>query len=488
VESKPAASAVPPVAKDEDDDRSWRALFRHGHRGTLLTMVGGVGIHSLSALIVATLIPLIVRDIGGVDYLAWSATLYLIAAILATAAASQILAQFGSRKGYRIALSLFVAGSLVCCLAPNMAAFLLGRAIQGCGGGLLSGLAYGTIRMALPDALRPRALVLISAVMGSAALLGPAVGALFGAISSWRAAFLIDVPIGLALVLCSERYLPAGSSSESVRPPPFVRLGLLTTAALVLSIAGIYPTSWSVPVGLLIATALLWWLLREERTARPGERLFPRGAYDPRTAIGAISAMMVLLSGTPIAVTAFLPYLLLGGHAVPIVVCGYIIALHTLGWTTAAIVTGKTQPEQARRLIGAAPIIVTIAMLLLLASLRSGSLSLLVLSQVLLGGGIGIAWAHMGAFLMRSAQASDRLVAAAFIPLTQQLALLFGSALAGLVANVAGVPVAVRAEDYIRAGLWLFGAFSVLPVVALVIAVQFFRLVQRQQVAAAGSG
>ncbi len=105
---------------------------------------------------------------------------------------------------------MFVAGSVLCGLAPAMIALVVGRGIQGIGGGMISGVVHGLIREVFPARLWPRMLATVSVAWGVAALMGPLVGGLFAQYGHWRWAFLSMVPVVIVTAALAARLLPAG--------------------------------------------------------------------------------------------------------------------------------------------------------------------------------------------------------------------------------------------------------------------------------------
>jgi MFS family permease len=156
-----------------------------------------------------------VADIGGIVWFAWSTTLAMVGAILASVCATALDARLGSRNAYWTALALFALGNFICGAAPTMAVLLAGRCLQGIGGGLLTSLAYAIIRRTLPIGLRTRAIAMLSGVWGVAALSGPFFGDLLAAAGARRWAFWIDVLFSAFIALLVHLVLPGRESTES---------------------------------------------------------------------------------------------------------------------------------------------------------------------------------------------------------------------------------------------------------------------------------
>ena len=113
-------------------------------------------------------------------------------------------------------------------------------------------------------------------------------------------------------------------------------------------------------------------------------------------------------------------------------------------------------------------------------ALPVGTVPLVIAGQVLMGAGIGMGWAHLGALLMAVVPSHERAVVGPFIFTTQTLAAVFGTAVAGVVANLAGLADAVFPAEVAAAGAWLFGALSVLPLATSLMAWIALGLTRRQ--------
>ena len=176
------------------DEATWAALFKGKLAIYSITVGGSVALHAVNVFIATTILPSVVRDIGGLDVYAWSSTVFVVASILSAALASRLLASAGSDWAYVVAASIFAAGTLFCALAPNIWVLICGCAIQEFGGGLFYGLAYAVIRLVYPSRLWPLAIGLITVMWGIATLLGPAIGGMFAELGSWRTAFWVLLP------------------------------------------------------------------------------------------------------------------------------------------------------------------------------------------------------------------------------------------------------------------------------------------------------
>jgi MFS family permease len=254
----------------------------------LRSLVVGAGmiLHAINTFIVVTIMPTVVRDIGGMSFFAWSTTLYVVASLLGGAACARLLHRMGGQGSYRVALVLFGLGTAACALAPNMAVLLCARLLQGLGAGLLSALSFSMVRQLFPAPLWSRALSVISAAWGVATLAGPAVGGIFAEYGIWRGAFwstLGVVPIVAILVsVALPRDLPG--TPAPLRPMALLNLLVLAASVLAVSIGGTSGTMEGNLLGLGTAMLGMAWFFRLEATSPSA---FCRGAAPIRERISA---------------------------------------------------------------------------------------------------------------------------------------------------------------------------------------------------------
>jgi MFS family permease len=283
----PAASSNPPTAASVSALPSplaapgWRELFsgRNGWRALALT--GGVALHAVNVHIVTTVLPSVVGEIGGLDWYAWSTTLFVVGSILGATLSVRLLARLGPRGACLAALAVFTVGSIACALAPAMAWLLAGRTVQGLGGGLLGALSYALIQLVFAPRLWPRAVALVSGMWGVATLCGPAVGGLFAQAGHWRWAFWSLLPLAAAQALLVGVQLRPAAGVRHLRPAqlpriPAPQIGLLAASVLVIAASGFWPALAWQAVGVALGLGLGLLATRVDRRATV--RLLPTGA------------------------------------------------------------------------------------------------------------------------------------------------------------------------------------------------------------------
>ncbi len=454
---------------------SWAELVRGENAARSAVVGGGVVMHAITVFIVTTILPSVVRDIGGLRFFAWSTTLYVAASLLSGALTSRALARLGPRRAYRLALGLFVIGSVVCAMAPSMAVLLAGRFIQGCGAGMLSALAYTMVRLLFPEHLWSRAVSIVSAMWGIATLLGPAVGGMFAQFGEWRAAFWMLAGIAPVLAVLVERARPAALQTG---PGPRTKLAAGNLALLVASILCVSAGSmenalWTNALGLACAVIGLALFVRLESG---GRRLLPLGACDPATRLGATYiTMMLLLIGMTTEI--FVPYFLQTVHGVTPLHAGYISALLSAGWTTGSLTSSSASGRAIRLLVPGGPITMSIGLAGLGVMMPwpggMGELAAIGVCLAMIGLGIGMCWPHVAAQVFRFAPDSEKELAAGSITVVIMVGNALGSALGGMVTNAAGLTTPGGVAGATMAASWLFGLFAVAPLVALLAMTRF---------------
>ena len=128
------------IGNAEARPAGWKEILGRQYGPSLALVCAGVWLHAADGLLVSTMTPAIVADIGGIALIPWTVALYEIGSIVAGAASGLLALRFGVRRPMALAACLFAFGCAVSALAPEMWVLLAGRLLQGFGGGGLMAL------------------------------------------------------------------------------------------------------------------------------------------------------------------------------------------------------------------------------------------------------------------------------------------------------------------------------------------------------------
>src|SRR5207247_4753134 len=165
-------------------------------------LMAGMLLAALDQTIVATALPTIVGDLGGLRQLSWVVTAYILTSTVPVPLWGKISDLFGRKRIFQTAIVIFLTGSALSGLSQNMPELILFRALQGAGAGGLLATAQAIIGDIVSPRDRGRYQGYLGAVFAFASVVGPLLGGFFVDHLSWRWVFYINIPIGvLALAI-----------------------------------------------------------------------------------------------------------------------------------------------------------------------------------------------------------------------------------------------------------------------------------------------
>jgi EmrB/QacA subfamily drug resistance transporter len=321
-------------------------MVQLSHRQILVVFSGllmGMLLAALDATIVATALPTIVGDLGGLEHLSWVVTAYLLTSTASTPLYGKLSDLFGRKLMFQSAITIFVAGSVLSGASQNMTELIAFRAVQGIGAGGLMAMAMAIIGDIVSPRERGRYQGYTGAVFAAASVAGPLLGGFFVDRLSWRWVFYINVPIGIAALVVT----------SSVLRLPFVRrphaIDYLGSALLVAAVSSLllvavwggndYAWGSSVIIGLgLVGVALVGFFVLQERHA--AEPVLPLRLF--RNAIFSVTSGAAFIVGvTMYGVLIFVPlYLQVVNGATP-TKSGLLLTPLMLGLIVGSVGSGR---------------------------------------------------------------------------------------------------------------------------------------------------
>ena len=291
------------------------AFFELNHREALKITIGvllPLFLGSLDQTIVGAALPVIGRDFGDLQNTPWVATAYLLTGTAVSPVVGKLSDIHGRRATMLAAITVFLVGSMLSALAPSLAVLILGRAVQGFGGGSLIVVPMTILGDIAAPKDRAQYYTYFVVVFASAGALGPALGGFFAQYLDWTVIFWINLPLGLLSLLISNAQLRRLPRHERRHRLDLVGAGLVmvATATFMAAIALGNRFDWgSAPILGLAALAAASWVGFAVRLRTAREPLVPLGVLSNRIVIVAVLANAMGASSVMV-LNLFLPMFL----------------------------------------------------------------------------------------------------------------------------------------------------------------------------------
>ena len=434
----------------------------------------GVWLHAADALVATTVMPSAIAEIGGLSYIYWTIALYELGSIIAGAVTGVGVVALGLRTAMMASALVYALGCAASALAPSMAVMLVGRLVQGLGGGAMLALSYVGVSQLFPERLWTRVLALVSGVWGVSSLFGPLVGGVFASAGLWRGAFWAFGAQALLLVALTPLLVGAHRAPPAEAGAiPGRQIAVLTVGVLVMSFAGVQTDVPAMAALTVAGLAVLAFVLRLEHGARA--RLFPPTPLSFGVPWGAGYAMVLALATATVSFTVYGPLLMMRLFDVSPLTAGFMIATESIAWTLAALAVARATPAQEPRLIRIGALLVTAGIVALATTMPRGPVAALLPGGILQGAGFGISWAFVLRRIVAGVAEGERERASAAMPTLQMIGYAIGAAASGVVANALGLTESAPVDVARVVGFWVFAAFLPLAFVGVAAAFRMAR-------------
>jgi MFS family permease len=457
-------------------------LWSPQHRTLTLGLVLTITLVAFEALAVATIMPIVVAELGNPDLYGWVFTAALLGSLIGIVVVGGVIDRSGLVRPFLVGLGLFSIGLLIGGLAPSMEVLVAGRALQGLGGGAIPPIAYVAIGRALPEDLRARMFATLSTAWVLPGVIGPAVSGVVAETVGWRYVFVGLLPLiaiaGAMTFPAIRRSVPIevadGSDVPSRGGTIRTRLpwALLVTAGAALVVGGL--TDARLFPGLVAAGAGLAIGLPAFR------RLVPPGTL--RAAPGLPTAVLLrgLLTFTFFVADAYVPRALQDWRGLDAATSGIALTAATLSWTGGAWVQARHFARIGARRFVTIGFLTVATGIVGFAAILAPSVPVVVgvVMWAIAGLGMGLSYSPLSLVTLAEAPPGEEGTATSGLQLSDTLGTALGTGLGGAV-----IAVALRAGAELWVGL--AAAFAIGLATALVGGVLARRLPGPRRVVAA---
>ena len=444
-------------------DGSWGDVMADGRLPRFILICLGVWISAADSLVTATIMPSVGADLGGYAYFGWATAGFLLGSVLAGASSGLLALRFGLRRATAAAALLYAVGCALSAAGPDIWSFLIGRLLQGMGGGWVVGFCSVAIGLLFPDRLLPRVYAAITAVWGVASLLGPMIGGIFADLGAWRWVFWLFAIQALGVAWAAFVMLPRGDQNQADSRVAWPQLTLIAAGVSAIGLADMAHdfarSAALIALGIALLAAMVW------VDGRSAVRLLPKGTGNLRSIAGAGLATMFLLTTASMGFSIYGPAILQTLAGFSALAAGYVIAGEAAAWTVLGLIVAHLTGAWPVRMIRLGAVVATLGVLFSALVFPSGSVWGVIVAGLFLGGGFGLSWAFMSQRILAALPLEERAIGAAAMTTVRLTGAAVGAAAAGAVANLVGFSEGLSEATAKAAGLWVF--ISILPVAML---------------------
>jgi EmrB/QacA subfamily drug resistance transporter len=316
------------------------------YAGLMVTLL----LAALDQTIVATALPKVVSELGGISQYSWVFTAYMLGSTVTVPLYGKLGDVHGRKPLFMVAITIFLVGSALCGTAQNMVELVIFRAIQGVGAGGLFPLTLAMVGMIVPPRDRGRYQGLIGSVFAAASIIGPLVGGFIVDNFSWRWIFYVNLPVGGVALLVILVTMPRRPYKQE-HSIDWLGAGILAagTSALLLGLVWggrEYPWSSAQVVGALLASVVLLaaFALVERRVQEP---ILPFDLLRNQTVASSV-ACMALVGAAMFGTISFVPLFVQGVIGTSATSSGVVLTPLMLGAVITSFLSGQLVSRTGR--------------------------------------------------------------------------------------------------------------------------------------------
>lgn len=389
------------VSTEESTARSETSRPSVSRRRLTIGMCSTIVAIAFEAIAVATAMPVAARDLDGLDWYAWSFSLFLIGMLFATVVAGRLSDRMGPAKPMLAGIGIFAVGLVVSGTAEHMAQLIGGRLVQGLGSGVMNVAIFVSIALVFEPASRPRMFTYISTAWVLPAFVGPPISAWLTDRLSWHWVFFAVLPLvafGGAMVLPTLRqmmrsHVVPAPVAGGARPAALWAAGLVAVAAAAIQLAGqrldLVAIALFVGGGVALAVGL-------PRLMPPRFLRFGRG-------LPAVIVVRSLLPGAFFGAESFIPLMMVEQRGVDLILAGVVLTFGAVGWTAGSFLQSQswfTMRRDRLILLGCGSVGLGIAIVAVTAILPQLWFGLVAVGWIFAGFGMGVSTASTSLAVM----------------------------------------------------------------------------------------
>jgi MFS family permease len=429
-------------------------IWTPAQRPLTVGLVLAVTFVAFEALAVATILPVVGRQLGDLRLYGWVFSAFLLASLIGIVLAGTLADRVPLGRPMLAGLALFSLGLIIGGTAQDMVVLVVGRAVQGLGAGVVPAVAYVAISRCYAEESRPRMFAVLSTAWVVPGLIGPGIAALVAAAVGWRWVFLGLLPLVIAagvLVVLALRHVPPPASPGTAAVPYLAALGVAAGAGTLLaslsSGVALVAAAGSIAGGALLAVSM--------------RRLTPPRYLSARPGLSVTILSRSLLTCCFFAGDAYVPYAIVTVRHAPTTLAALALTASTLAWTAGSWVQARYIARWGpRRLVRPGECLVAIGLgAMCVVLLPSVPPALAIVAWALAGAGIGTAYSPLSVTTLDRAAAGEEGRATSALQLCDVLGQALGTGVAGAI---------VAAASRIGHGPAVALAFSFAIAVALV--------------------
>lgn len=290
-------------------------------------------ISALDANIMQTASPTIVKQLGGMELFAWIFVVYMLASTVTVPLYGKLSDMYGRKNLLMIAVGIFTLGSILCGMANSMVSLVIYRGIQGLGAGGMIPLSMIIVGDLFTIEKRGKIQAVFSSIWAISSIVGPVMGSFFVEALTWRWIFFINIPIGIATVLC---LLPYKEQTEFKKThidyKGFFLFG--ASVSLLLLSTNVGNAIWYVIAGII---GMIIFILVERKEAHP---FLPVSLFKNK-GILMTNLFMLVYCLSFFGTSNYIPLFLQEGSHMSIYKSGLILLSIAVGWMFGSTPAGK---------------------------------------------------------------------------------------------------------------------------------------------------